>query len=171
MRRLALGLSVVLLVAGLAATEAAACGDKFLVIGRGAKRVQKARHPAAVLLYERPGSALPAAAKEMKLEARLREAGHSVDSVTAEVALKEALGSRRYDFVFADLTDAPSVARQLESVSGRPAVVPVADGATDAAVESAKAEYGLVVKKGKSLSYLSSLDEAMGRRLRQVASR
>ncbi len=170
MRRLVLVVGFALIVAA-AATDASACGDKFLVIGRGAKRVQKARHPAAILLYQRPGSALPAATKEMKLEMRLREAGHSVDSVTADVPLEEAASSKHYDFVFVDLADAPDAARQLDGVARRPAVVPVADKTTDAALAKGKAEYGLVVKKGKSLAYLASLDEAMARRLEHVAAR
>src|SRR5438093_471 len=86
--------------------EAAACGDKFLVIGRGARRVPKARHPAAVLLYLRPGSSLPMAAKEMRLEATLRQAGHGVESLTEPALLREALVGRRYDFVLVDLADA-----------------------------------------------------------------
>lgn len=171
MRRLLLPLGIVLVVAGFAVSEASACGDKFLVIGRGAKRVQKARHPASVLLYQHPGSSLETATKDMKLEARLREAGHSVDSAATSVPLKEAVGSKRYDFVLVDLADAQAAAQQLEGLAGRPAVVPVTDKATDAALASAKAEYGLVIKTGKSLSYLPALDDAMSRRPTQVATR
>ena len=70
---------------------AIACGDKFLVIGRGARRVPKARHPASIALYLRVGSPFPAEAKEMRLEKTLKEAGHEVEVIAEESALHRAL--------------------------------------------------------------------------------
>ena len=146
--------------ASLLPAEASACGDKFLVIGRGARRVQKARHPASIALYLRTGSALPAEAKEMRLEKTLKQAGHKVEVIPDETALREALASRRLDFVIADLGDAQGLARDLPRAGG-PQVVPVARGDAD---QAAAADYSLVIRTGKSLSYLSALDAAMAGR-------
>jgi hypothetical protein len=145
--------------ASLLPPEAIACGDKFLVIGRSTRRVQKARHPARVALYLRAGSPLPADATDMRLEKTLRQAGHKVEAIPDETALREAMASRRLDFVIADMGDAPGIALEL-SGDGGPQIVPVTRGDAD----KASAAFPLVIRSGKSLSYLSALDAAMARR-------
>ena len=151
--------------------EAAACGDKFLVIGRGARRVPKARHPAAVLLYLRPASSLPLAAKEMRLETTLRQAGHAVETLAEPASLREALAARRYDFVLADLADAAAVEKAAEDAGGRPQVVPVAYKASPETLRASESQHALVIHAGKSLSYLAALDQAMALRASALASR
>lgn len=140
--------------------DATACGDKFLVIGRGARRVPKARHAARVALYLRTGSPLPAEATDMHLERTLKQAGHKVEVITDEMALREAMTSRRLDFVIADLGDAQSLAWGLPGVDG-PQIVPLSGGDAD---KAAAADYPLMIRYGKSLSYLTALDAAMARR-------
>ena len=157
----ALALSVAF---SMAAVPADACGDKLLVIGRRVKRVPLAKHPASVLLYLRPGSTLPAAAKEMNLETTLRQAGHKVDTVEQADRLHHELAAGRYDFVLTDLPDTGVVARAAGSGSGAPEIVPVAYKASEGALRSTRASYPVVIKAGKSLSYLSALDAAMRKR-------
>lgn len=159
MRFLVAGL-VVSVAFGAATVPADACGDKLLVIGRRVKRVPQARHPATVLLYLRPGSALPKAAEEMHLESILSQAGHHVDTVNGSEGLSGRLAEGGYDFVLTDLPDARTVAPEAESAPGSPLVVPVADGVDDAILGS----YSVVIEVGRSRSYLSALDSAMGER-------
>lgn len=163
MRLLAAGiaLSVVL---GLAAAPADACGDKLLVIGRRVRRVPQAKHPAVVLLYMRPGSALPAAAKEMNLESTLRQAGHRVDTVKEAARLRSRLAAGRYDFVLTDLADAGSVAREAGAGPGAPEVVPVAYEAGEAALQDSRQAFDVVIEAGRGRAYLSDLDGAMRQR-------
>ncbi len=142
--------------AALLASDAAACGDKFLVIGRGAKRVAKARHPAAIALYLHTGSPLAAVAKEMRLEKTLRDAGHKVEVVPDETTLQAALASRRLNFVIADWADAQGLT--LPDAHS-PRIVPVVRANEMTPVSFG---YPLVIRAGKSLSYLSALDAAMG---------
>jgi hypothetical protein len=151
--------------------EVTACGDKFLVIGRGARRVPKARHPAAVLLYLRPGSPLLMAAREMRLEATLRQAGHGVETLTEPASLREGLAARRYDFVLVDLADAAAVQKAAEGSAPRPQVVPVAYKALRETLQASESQHDIVIRAGKSLSYLAELDRAMGRRASALASR
>ena len=171
MRKAFLLLGVLWGVVLLWPAEAVACGDKFLVIGRGAKRVPRAHHPAAVLLYLRPGSSLPEAAKEMRLGATLKQAGHTVETATDEGALREVLGARRYDFVLVDGADAAAIDRLTGSAASRPQVVPVVQKASDETIRALQTQHALVIKTGRSLSYLTALDEAMGLRSSAVASR
>jgi hypothetical protein len=164
MQRMLASLLAAWMACSLAAVPSEACGDKLLVIGRRVKRVPAAQHPASVLLYMRPGSGLPTAAKEMKLEATLREAGHHVETVDRADQLRSQLAAGRYDFVLTDLPDAAAVAHETGSQSGMPEVVPVAYKAGEAALKSSRESYPLVIQAGKSLSYLSALDSAMRQR-------
>lgn len=147
---------------GMAAPPADACGDKLLVIGRRVKRIPQAKHPAHVLLYLRPGSALPAAAKEMSLESTLRQAGHRVDTVERTDRLRGQLAAGSYDFVLTDLSDAETVSGEAISAPGMPEIVPVTSSDEDEAVlRSSGADYPLVIEVGRGRSYLSALDSAM----------
>ncbi len=160
MRMTSAFLGLLAIGASILPPEATACGDKFLVIGRGTRRVPKARHPASIALFMRMGSPLPAEAKELRLEKTLKQAGHHVEVIPDETALREAMASRRLDFVIADLGDAPGLARGLRGVDG-PQIVPVSAREAD---KSASLDYPLVIRTGKSVSYLSALDAAMARR-------
>ena len=171
MRRMLLLMGVLWGAVALCPVEGVACGDKFLVIGRGLKRIPKAHHPAAVVLYLRPGSSLPEAAKEMKLGATLQQAGHTVESATEEAALRERPGARHPDFVLVDPADAPVLERLYGSAASRPQVVPVVDKVSDETLRTLQAQHALVIRTGRSLAYLTALDEAMGRRSGAVASR
>lgn len=169
MRRAFLTLGVACaLVAGWPAAGVA-CGDKFLVVGRGTSRVMKARHPASILIYARPGAELPRVAREMKLEATLRRAGHAVDTVTEEGPLATALAARRHDFVLVDAADAAVVGRVASG--GRAQVVPVAFKASPEELRALEARHPLVIRAGKSLGYLSGLDQIMGRRAASASLR
>jgi hypothetical protein len=161
-------LALLVAALGVLPADSWACGDKFLVIGRGVKRVPKARHPAAIVLDERPGSALARIAKEMKLEVTLRQAGHDVTTVTDGGSLRAVLAARRYDFVLVDLPAADLVASEIE-VPG-PELVPVAYKTTDQALRAAEREHAVVIKAGKGFAYLAALDESMARRARTGAS-
>jgi hypothetical protein len=163
MRIVAAGL-VAIVVCGTVAAPAEACGDKLLVIGRRVKRVPQSKHPATVLIYLRPGSALPTAAKEMHLETTLRQAGHTVDTVDQAEQLRGQLAAGRYDFVLTDLPDAAPVAREAGSTTGAPAIIPVAYKVPAAELRDSLSSYPVVIQAGTSKSYLSALDVAMRER-------
>ena len=160
MRMISAFLGFLAVGASLPPAAATACGDKFLVIGRGARRVEKARHPASIALYLKVGSPLSAEATKMHLEKTLKQAGHNVEVIPDESALREAMASRRLDFVIADLGDVPGLAPDVRGTDG-PRIVPVTRGDVD---KAASADYPLVIRPGRSLSYLSDLDAAMARR-------
>src|SRR5262252_5940464 len=89
---------------------AAACGDKFVILGRGMKtEMGRARHPATILLFNNPSSRLPEAEREYRLATTLRAAGHKALVLQDRIQLDEALVSRSYDVVLADFTDAPAL--------------------------------------------------------------
>jgi hypothetical protein len=155
MRRLIVGM--VLCLAAATGPEAHACGDKFLVIGRGVRRIPRAAHPASILLYMNSDSRLPAAARDLKLEASLKQAGHSVAVAESPAGLQEQLGSGRYDLVIADLADA----RAIHASGAKTPVVPVAYHLTSAELAKGRDEFGrVVVAPQKGVAFLSLIDEA-----------
>ena len=144
--------------------DAQACGDKFLVVGRGVKYSRAhAVHPASILIYMNPASRLPAAAKDVQLESNLKQAGYKVQSVENTAGLQSALKSAKYDLVLADIADSPSLEKDVASEPSKPIVVPVLYQPTSAELAAAKKEYGCAMKApGKD--YLATIDEIMARK-------
>ncbi len=89
-RRIVLGAAVVVGTWVLGAGVALTCGDKFVLIGGGA-RVTRSKSPSRVLVYMNPKSRIPAAEKEFHVEATLAAAGHKARVVesAAEVQAME----------------------------------------------------------------------------------
>ena len=60
-----------------------ACGDKFLMAGRGAKfqRAYASVYPSKLLIYARPSTDPRAAIRDPQLQKALRQAGHSVSII------------------------------------------------------------------------------------------
>ena len=171
MKRLSQAVVLVSLSIALPAVESSACGDKFLVIGRATRRVEKAKNPASILLVLREDARLAAAVRAMKLEATLKLAGHSVETMPDSASLAEWLATRRVDFIVTSLEGAAATVRDSASAASRPAVIPVTLDVTGPARAAAEKTYGLVIPApSKSRAYLSALDAAMGRR-RSIASR
>jgi len=153
-------------------TDAQACGDKFLVVGRGVRyqRMHPAAHPGAILIYMNPGSRVPVAAKEIQLQSSLKRAGHKVETAENAGSLQDALKSARYDLVLADIADSPALERQLGSQPSMPAVVPVLYRPTGDELAAAQRQYGCAVK-APSKDYLAAIDQAMLQRLKTAKGR
>lgn len=152
-----------------------ACGDKFLVPGRGARfrgRVVD-RESATVLLYARPGSALAQALGALSVETRLRAAGYRPTLVGSQEDFEKAFRGSGWDVVIVDLVDAPEVTR-LSAVS-TPLVLPVAHELPKAALDDAKRRYSQVLRSPRRYqTFLEALDKLISararRRARSVAS-
>jgi hypothetical protein len=105
-----------------------ACGDKFLVAGRGTRyqRPKNAR-AASVLIYANPSSGLPAALKQVKVDSVLKHEGHRSTTVETFDQLSAILVGGRFDVVVAASSVAADVEKLLGPSSGR-AVMVVLDG-------------------------------------------
>jgi hypothetical protein len=92
-----------------------ACGDKFLVAGRGTRfqRPKNAR-AANVLIYANPTSGLPAALKNIKVDAVLKHEGHRATMVETLDQLSTILEGGRFDVILV----ASSVAGTIEKLVG-----------------------------------------------------
>ena len=167
------------LILGLAAgavclgwADAQACGDKFLVVGRGVKyqRAHAAVHPASILIYMNPASRLPAAAREIKLESNLKQAGHKVQTIEDPTRLDDALKSAQYDLVLADVADSPSLEKHVGARPSRPVVMPVLYHPTADELAAAQKQYGCAMK-APAKDYLAAIDDAIAQKLKRASAR
>lgn len=141
-----------------------ACGDKFLVIGRGprSQRTKGAVQKAVILMYMDPRSELPAAIKEQGLESDLKLAGHKVRVVADRRSVGDELLSQRYDIVLAGLADMESLELQVGSAPARPTLLPIVYNPTDDELEAARRRYACVMRSpSKRQGYLAVIDDAM----------
>ena len=116
-----------------------ACGEKYLVAGRGT-RYQRPKNfrTASILIYANPSSGLEAALQKLPVETVLKREGHRATTVATAEQLSTALTSGRFDVVLAASSDAPAVERLLGGRPDAPIVLsfcvkgheqPVAEGA------------------------------------------
>jgi hypothetical protein len=159
------------LVVGAGATghDLLACGDKFLVVGRGTRfQRASARTPASILVYANPASNLPKALANVPVDATLRKAGYKPTTVTSTVDLDAALGRGGWDLVLADLADSAALAGRLRTDG--PMVLPVVYNATTSELAQAKKQYAQVLKSPtKNQSFLDAIDDALAVRARARA--
>ena len=119
---------VVLFLSLLSADVLFACGDKFLVAGRGTRyqRPAKAR-AASVLIYAHPASELSSALVTAKLEPALRKQGHRFTTVSTFEQLSNVIASGRFDVIIA-ATSAVTKIEQLFAGAADAAVIVPVDG-------------------------------------------
>ena len=162
-----------MLVAGtgfIATGVASACGDKFVLLGRGA-RVARSQFPSSILIFSNPSSRVPAAEKEFRLEATLRAAGHKPVVAESEAEVHKALSSGKYDLVLADVTDAPALRKEASAATSKPVVLPILYKPTPAELSAAEKEANCMVRpSNKSRDLLIVVDETMKSRRAGVAA-
>jgi hypothetical protein len=98
---------------------ASACGDKFLMVGRGAKfqRAYASVYPGKVLIYTKPSTDPKAAIRDPQLHKALRQAGHTVSVIEDWSLLEQAVKAGPVDVILVDAAEAtrllPVVAASL----------------------------------------------------------
>ena len=122
-----LGALVVILAVGMTG-DLFACGDKFLVGGRGTRyqRPKNAR-AASVLIYADPASAMAASLKKAKVESLLKLEGHKATKVQTLDQLSTVVSSGRFDVILTANSDSASVQRLVAANPDRAVVVGVDD--------------------------------------------
>lgn len=115
---------VVALVVGVSALYPAmqACGDKFLMVGRGARfqRAYASVHPGKVLIYARPSTDARAAIRDPQLHRVLRQAGHAVSVIEDWALLETALKIAPTDVVLVDVAEATRLEAAIAAAPTRP---------------------------------------------------
>jgi hypothetical protein len=175
MRKLLYSVLVGLVLTAIGRQTVSACGDKFVVLGRGVRfgRAFAAKYPGSILLYVNPASHMPAAMKEFRLEATLKAAGHKLRIVESSSGLEQALASGKYDIILADVSDSADVQKETASAASKPLVIPVLYKPTPAELEAVEKKYGCLIAPASSRSpdLLPVLDQAMQSRARGISAR
>ena len=149
----------------LSLDSAQACGDKFLIVGRGSRfqRAYVAVHPAALLLV---GSNVTA---QREMQARLKIAGHRLQVVSVD-QIPGALAAARYDFILADFRDVTAVAGVLPAGVAPTPILPVIDGTSKTEMSAATKEYKCLLENSSGMKgarhFLAALDLAMESKLK-----
>ena len=145
-------------------TAAYACGDKFLMVGRGARftQVYAAIYPSRILLYADPGRGASAILLDPKFQASLTRAGHHIEVARDEVRLAETLRTGSVDLVLTDLDSIDAIASKADQSPSRPVVMPIIDRLTKAEAASVKARYQTELKPSdRPARYLAVIDSQM----------
>ena len=119
---------VLLVLALMPIGDLLACGDKFLVGGRGTRyqRPKNAR-AASVLIYADPSSAVAATLKQAKVESLLKLEGHRATKVQTLDQLSTVVSTGRFDVILTANSDSINVQKMLASGPDAAVVVGVDD--------------------------------------------
>src|SRR6266536_3526926 len=137
--------------------SAVACGDKFLIVGRGSRfqRAYVALHPASLLVVNANITA------QRELQTSLKLAGHGV-RVTQPDQVANDLAAGRYDFILADFRDIESIGRTLPRTVSNSIILPVIDGSSRGDMEAASKRYTCLLGHGRSMKagrhFLAEID-------------
>ena len=137
-RRIGFGL-LAAAVALLPGIDLLACGEKFLVSGRGTRYHRpKNFRAASILIYANPSTGLEAALSKLPVDSVLKREGHRATRVETPEQLSAILASGRYEVVLAAAGDAAKVDEVIAGRANAPVVLafcikgqpqPVAEGA------------------------------------------
>jgi hypothetical protein len=167
--RCALVVALILTFAG-SSTDLAACGDKFLRVGRSVRfKRYAAVYPASILIYK-PVNATPAGIKEF--ETVLKRAGHRPVAVDSGTSLPRALAAAQYDVVIADYGDAVQIRNEVQSVSPKPELLPILYKPTKAVEAEAERQFACLIKPHAMTKYdaLAEIDRLMQLKLKATTA-
>jgi hypothetical protein len=148
-----------------------ACGDKFLMIGKGAKfrQAYASLYPASVVVLAPPQRDSAKAMNNPRLLAELKQAGHRVAVVEDERALARTLATDRVDVLLTDAADADRATTLASDAPTNPKVLPVMFKPSKQESAAIEARYKQNLKSGdRSLKYLAAIEDVMKARKKKV---
>jgi hypothetical protein len=147
-----------------AGDEASACGDKFLVVGRGSRlqRAYCAIRPASILVYVNHKSNRAKAMGDPQFHKALVQAGHKPQTINDLERLGDTVGAGEFDIVLADIDDAAAVERQLSAVDAKALLLPILYKPSAEEIATATKQFGTVLTAPDRVThFLSVIDDAM----------
>jgi len=140
-----------------------ACGDKFLLVGRGVRfqRAYAAVHPANILIYARPSTSADRAIRDPQLHKSLRQAGHQVSVIEDHSLFEHALQLTAFDIVLADLGEAPAIDGAVAAAPSHPKVLYV-EYPTGGGNKALASQFACELKAGdRATRFLDKIDAEM----------
>jgi hypothetical protein len=162
---------IVALVVGVPAlnTGVHACGDKFLMVGRGAKfqRAYASVYPGKVVVYARPSTDPKAAVRDPQLHKALRQAGHTVSVIEDWTLLEQALINGLADVVLVDVAESARLQPAVASSPTHPQPMYVAFPSSPA--PAVRADVVCRLKSSdRPLKYLEEIENVLKARAKQA---
>jgi hypothetical protein len=158
MKRVLIAVNFFLVIQCYYTPLAHACGDKFLVIGRGLRyeRAYAAAHPASMVFYSLNQN------ETKNLQAALKKAGHKITTTTNEQQLLSTLNSGKYDLVLLNLDNASLLGTKILATSSKPFVLPVINKSKTGKIEvSASKEPCILKNEDKNKDAIKVIDHVM----------
>lgn len=149
--------TLAMMLVGAAVVDA--CGDKFLLVGRGLAfgRAYASVYPGSILVYAAPASK----PQTQKLQQVIRKAGHRVEIVNTPADLSARLLLQQTDIVIADVAVKTDLDQQVATLASRPSVLYLVSDA-DKGRATAPQDPASVVKNGeKPGRFLVVLEDIM----------
>src|SRR5262245_11817385 len=149
---------LILVLAYVVPADLAACGDKFLVGGRGTRyqRPKNAR-AASVLIYAAPASPVATTLKKAKVESLLKLEGHRATKVQTLQELSTVVSSGHYDVILTANSDSASVQKLVQPSPAAAIVLGVDDLVKNRslleAIDKAVSQHDQNVKKSVTSSF------------------
>jgi hypothetical protein len=146
------------------AGDAGACGDKFLIVGRGSRlqRAYCAIRPASILVYINHKSNRAKAMGDPQFHKALVQAGHKSQTINDLERLGDRVGADQIDVVLADIADAAAVERQLSAVAPNALLLPILYKPSAEQIASATKQFGIVLTAPDRVThFLGVIDDAM----------
>jgi hypothetical protein len=162
MRSTAFVLTVMMTCA--AAEVAHACGDKFLLVGRGLAfgRAYASIYPGSIVIYGQPA----AKSQVEKLHEAIRKAGHRIAMIDAPANLSARLSLQPTDIVIADASSKAVLDQEIAALAVKPSVLYLVSEADRKQIASDAG--GVAVKSTeKSGRFLALIEDIM--KARQTA--
>ena len=162
MRRTVLIVMVLVFARGAVMGNLQACGDKFLVLGRGVhyQRTPAERQASTLLIYAPPASELSRSIGKFKVDASMRKVGYRPTVVTTEAEFDRAAAAARWDIVVADVADGATVSQRFRGVP-LTHVVAVAQSLTGVQAAEARAKFPWLLKApSRAQDFLDAIDLA-----------
>jgi hypothetical protein len=159
---------ICLAIATVGASVGLACGDKFLMVGRGLnfQRAYAAIHPASIVIVLPLKSVKSAAVRDSRLQTALKMAGHKVEVIKQPADLGDVLARSRRDIVLVERADAAAISAIDTVGQVRPAIVAVMEDPTPAELAAARQQLEYVLKTPQPASQvLNLLDDIMKSRI------
>jgi vacuolar-type H+-ATPase subunit F/Vma7 len=160
---------VCLAVVGLRSQAVSACGDKFVVVGRGVRFEQAyaAIHPASILIVLPAKNVKSAAVRDSRLVTALKMAGHRVEVVQQPANVANALARSRRDIILVEQADAPALADiAMPAGQPKPSVVAVLEDPSASALTEARRQLEYVLATPAPIGrILNLMDDVMKARL------
>lgn len=168
LRRLCV-ITLTIVTIGSACSDAFACGDKFLRVGRSSRfRAYASVHPSSILVYAPRWTQHGIA----EFERMLKRGGHKPLIVTTAAAMSQAFAGAKYDVVITSYSDTPTVRKEIDPLPSRPAVLPLVYKVTKAEAAEASATYRCLLNPEKMTSFqaLEEIDRLIDLRLKDIDS-